>query len=65
MKLLKQKGSGEIYVWDENLAKREDMEEFVKEVQSEPVQVEQAEIEVTEVEEVVAAPAPTPKKKTK
>lgn len=68
MKLLKQKTSGELYVWDEELAKRPDMEDYVKpEVQSEPVQVEQAEIEVTEVEEVVAAEAPAeepaPKKK--
>ena len=55
MKLLRQKTSGEIYIWDEELAKREDMEDYVKsEVQSEPVQVEQAEIEVeTSSEEVV------------
>lgn len=69
MKLLKQKTSGEIYVWDEELAKRPDMEDYVKPgVQSEQVQVEQVEIEVTEVEEVVVeAPAkePKPKKKAK
>lgn len=58
MKLLRQKTSGEIYIWDEELAKREDMEDYVKsEVQSEPVPVEQAEIEVTEVPEIeVTAP---------
>lgn len=28
MKLLKQKGTGDIYVWTENLAARDDMEEF-------------------------------------
>lgn len=32
MKLLKQKTSGEIYVWSEDLAKRDDMEEFVRNV---------------------------------
>jgi hypothetical protein len=55
MKYLKQKGSGEIYVWDAELAKRADMEDYVKpEVQSEPVQVEQVEIEAeTKPEEVV------------
>lgn len=59
MKLLRQTTSGELYVWDAELAKRPDMEDYVKPgVQSEPVQVEQAEIEVTEVEEVVAAEAP-------
>lgn len=67
MKLLKQKTSGELYVWDEELAKRPDMEDYVKpEVQSEPVQVEQAEIEVTEVPEIkVTAPVEeaAPKKK--
>lgn len=67
MKLLRQKTSGEIYVWDEQLAKRSDMEDYVKpEVQSEPVQVEQAEIE-EKVEAVEAEPAPvkTIKKKGK
>jgi len=58
MKLLRQKTSGEIYIWDESLAARSDMEEYVKpEVQSESVPVEQAEIEVTEVPEIeVTAP---------
>lgn len=28
MKLLKQKGTGDIFVWTENLAARDDMEEF-------------------------------------
>jgi hypothetical protein len=32
MKLLKQKSTGEIYVWTETLAQREDMEEFVRPV---------------------------------
>jgi hypothetical protein len=69
MKLLKQKGSGELYVWDAELAKRDDMEDYVKpEVQSEPVQKEQAETE-QEVPgypvEVVEAAAPKPKKKGK
>lgn len=55
MKLLKQKTSGEIYVWTKELAARKDMEEYVKPgVQSEPVQVEQAEIEAeVKPEEVV------------
>jgi hypothetical protein len=68
MKLLKQKWSGEIYVWTKELAARDDMEDYVKPgVQSEPVQVEQAEIEVVGVEDVVAveAPAETPKPKKK
>lgn len=30
MKLLKQTTSGELYVWSEDLAKREDMVEFVR-----------------------------------
>lgn len=30
MKLLKQKGTGDIYVWTENLAERDDMEEFTR-----------------------------------
>ena len=54
MKLLKQKTSGEIYVWDAELAKRSDMEEYVK----------PAAIEVTEVEEIVVK-EPKPKKKAK
>jgi hypothetical protein len=55
MKLLRQKTSGELYVWDAELAKRDDMEDYVKPgVQSEPVQEEQAEIESeTNPEEVV------------
>ncbi len=53
MKLLRQTTSGEIYIWDEQLAKRPDMEDYVKpEVQSEPVQVEQAEIEEEKPQEV-------------
>lgn len=32
MKLLKQTSTGEIYVWDAELAKRDDMEEFVRNV---------------------------------
>ena len=32
MKLLKQTTSGEIYVWSEDLAKRDDMVEFVRPV---------------------------------
>lgn len=30
MKLLKQKGTGDIYVWTEGLAERDDMEEFTR-----------------------------------
>ena len=30
MKLLKQKGTNDIYVWTENLAARDDMEEFTR-----------------------------------
>lgn len=52
MKLLKQKGSGEIYVWSKELAARSDMEEFVKEVPVETVQVEQADQETKPVEVV-------------
>jgi hypothetical protein len=59
MKLLRQTTSGEIYIWDAELAKRPDMEDYAKPVvQSEPVLEEQAEIEVIEVEEIVAAEAP-------
>lgn len=55
MKLLRQTTSGEIYVWDEQLAKRPDMEDYVKPgVQSEPVQEERAEIEVEATTEGVA-----------
>lgn len=61
MKLLKQKGSGELYVWDKDLAARDDMEEFVKEVPAETVQDEQADQEATE--EVVEAVAPKKKGK--
>lgn len=61
MKLLKQTTSGEIYVWDAELAKRPDMEEYVKPVvQSEPVQEEQAEVEQV-IEEVVEQPKPKKK----
>ena len=52
MKLLKQKGSNAIYVWDAELAKRDDMEEFVKEVPVETVQPEQADQEATTEEAV-------------
>ena len=38
MKLLKQKGTGDIYVWTEYLAARDDMEELVR---GEPVAQEQ------------------------
>ena len=54
MKLLKQKWSGEIYVWTADLAKRSDMEEFVREAAPAP----EPEPVVEPVEEVVEqAPA--------
>lgn len=66
MKLLKQKGSGEIYVWSKELAARDDMEDFVKEVPVETVQVEQADQEEVVVEEVAEVEAaPVAKKKGK
>ena len=55
MKLLKQKTSGEIYVWTKELAARKDMQEYVKPgVQSEPVQKEQVETEAEKKSEEVA-----------
>lgn len=66
MKLLKQKSSGELYVWSEDLAKRDDMEEFVRHVTPtivvppEPVQEAKAAEEF--VEEVKK---PVTKKKVK
>lgn len=67
MKLLRQTTSGEIYVWDEQLAKRPDMEIYVRpEVQSEPVRKEQPETEqVAVVEEPKTAPVKPAKKKVK
>jgi hypothetical protein len=73
MKLLKQKTSGEIYIWDEALAKREDMEEFVKEAPVEAVleeQVEQEQVSGSENpaevnEELTPVEESKPKKKAK
>lgn len=67
MKLLKQKGSNVLYVWDKDLALRDDMEEFVK-APLEPVQKEQVEEVqdvVQEVAEIAETPVKTAKKKGK
>lgn len=69
MKLLKQKGSGEIYIWTEDLAKRDDMEEFTRAVvptivippEPAPKQPEEVQDVVKEVAEV----KPVAKKKGK
>jgi hypothetical protein len=58
MKLLKQDGSGEIYVWTLEMAKRSDMKEYVRPpVNVVPPEVIKNEQEVTPIEtEVVIAP---------
>lgn len=65
MRLLKQKTSGEIYVWTEQLAKRKDMEEYVRDivveevvVPPEPVQEEKADEDIKQMARAVLTKKP-------
>lgn len=57
MKLLKQKTSGEIYVWTEILAQRDDMEDYIV-VPPEPVQTEKADEDIKTLAKAVLVKKP-------
>lgn len=54
MKLLKQKGTGDIFVWTEHLATRDDMEEFARD-QAPAVESKQAAAEINPSENCLKA----------
>lgn len=57
MKMLKQKTSGELYVWTEILAQRDDMEDYIA-VPSEPVQTEKVDEDIKTLAKAVLVKKP-------